>query len=218
MDTVDLAEAVSLLLEDARVSSKTGEIHTGSRNFFVHIRLPDHIRHDLEAVQRKIIPDTAMPTPVDHITLVHVGKPRDDHDAQKVHAALNSLREIGQRTEPISARIQGIAYFDGASNDGKPSTALVALIDAPGLTHLHVDMSRALKEHGINPSDNHGYVAHATLGYLGDKGRVDSLPAISGKFTIEKVHVAARDHHEIPLSYVKSLGAKAAEFAWSPVR
>lgn len=219
MPVLSIAEALDLVLANR---TKTAEIHTNPRNFFVHVRVPEHVAEDLRAVQRKVIPDADKHVDVDHVTLVYTRKPPEDHEPEKVHHALEALREIGTKTEPIDAKIQGWAYFDGASNGGKPSTALVALLDAPGLEHLHVDMSRVLDAIGISPSDLHVFTPHITLGYLGPNGRVGELPPIAGKFTIDRAHVAARDHHEIPLTgrevtqKAASIGAEAVQFAMSP--
>lgn len=205
--TVSIHDA---LVQALAVQVKRAEISTNPRSFFVHVRVPDHVAEDLRATQRKVIPDTSKHVDIDHVTLVFTRKGAEDHPPDKVHAALTALRDIGARVEPIQARIQGWGYFDGASNEGKPSTALVALVDAPGLEHLHVDMARRLKDVGIEPSDLHVFTPHITLGYLGHHGRVEGeLPPLPGRFTIDKVHVAARDHHEVPLTG-QSLGQKAA--------
>jgi 2'-5' RNA ligase len=195
---------------------KEAQVSTGPRKFFVHVRVPEHVAADLRQVQKKVLPDASKHVDIDHITLVYTKKPPDDHAPEKVHAALGALRDVGQRVEPIEAKLQGWGFFDGAMKGGEPSTALVALVDAPGLEHLHVDMSRALKDLGVEPSDSHVFTPHITLGYLGYHGRVDvGLPPISGRFTIDKVHVAAQDHHEVRLEG-ESLGRKAAEFAMNP--
>jgi len=208
---ISLAEALSHILD---VREKTAEISTNSRGFFVHVRVPEHVAADLREVQKKVVPDTSKHEDIDHVTLVFTRKASDDHPPERVHAALEALREIGQRTEPIEARIQGWAHFDSASKDGKPSTALVALLDAPMLEHLHVDIARALEDHGVAPSTQHGFVPHVTFAYIGHNGRVDGdLPPLSGKFTIDKFHVASRDHHEIPLTGHENIGRKAAMHA-----
>lgn len=210
MRTVSFSSVLDALL----LQEKTAEISTSPRTFFVHVRVPEHVVADLRDVQKRVIPDASKHEDIDHVTLVYTKKPLEDHPPDKVHAALEALRQVGEKTEPIEARIQGWGYFDGASNGGKTSTALVALLDAPGLEHLHVDMSRALKALGVTPSDTHVFTPHITLGYLGDEGRVDTLPKLNGSFTIDKAHVASRDHHEIELKgSPASMGQKAASFA-----
>lgn len=205
---------VSLSLALARVLAdreKTAQIHTNPKAFFVHVRVPDHVASQLSEVQRRVIPDTEKHQEIDHVTLVYTKKALEDHPPEKVHAALEALRRIGEHTEPINAKIQGWGYFDGAQKDGKTTTALVALLDAPGLEHLHVDMSRALKSHGIEPSDAHIFTPHITLGYLGAGERADkTLEPLSGRFTIDKAHVASHDLHEIPLTGHENVGLKAA--------
>lgn len=215
MNVVSLADALGAVL---LAQEKHAQIATNPKGFFVHVRVPPHIADRLREVQKTLLPADDVPQDIDHVTLVYTQKALEDHPPEKVHAALTTMRQHGEKTEPIDAKIQGWAYFDSASKDGKPATALVALVDAPGLEHLHVDLSRALEGHGIQPSDNHIFTPHITLGYLPQHGRVEkTLPPINGHFEIGAVHVAARDHHEIPLTgFVKTLGQKAASFALRP--
>lgn len=211
MSSVSLSVALARVLADR---AKTAQIQTSPKTFFVHVRVPEHLVAQLSDVQRRLIPDTEKHQEIDHVTLVYTKKALEDHPPEKVHAALDALRRIGERTEPIEAKIQGWAYFDAAQKDGKSTTALVALLDAPGLEHLHVDMSRALKVHGVEPSDAHVFTPHITLGYLGPGARVDKpLEPLSGRFVIDKAHVAARDLHEIPLLGQSSMGKAAAVHA-----
>lgn len=194
-------------------SAKVAEIKTGPRTFFVHVRVPESVAGRLREIQRQVIPDASRHQDIDHVTLVHVPKPRDgEHAPDKVDAAVDALRAVGADHEPIRARIQGWGYFDGAEKDGKGTTALVALLDAPGLEHLHVGMANALKERGIRPSEAHVFTPHITLGYLEQHGRSDRpLPPLRGTFTIDKVHVAARGTHEIPLTGGSRIAKAAAE-------
>lgn len=198
---------------------KTAQIQTGPRTFFVHVRVPDSVASRLREIQKDVVPDASRHQDIDHVTLVYTKKPGDggEHAPDKVHAALDALRDVAATHEPIDARIQGWGYFDGAEKDGKRTTALVALLDAPGLDHLHVDMSRALRSHGIEPSDSHVFTPHITLGYLEQHGRADKpLPPLAGRFTIDKAHVAARGHHEIPLTGATALAKAAAAFVVNP--
>lgn len=194
------------------LSAKVAEIKTGPRTFFVHVRVPESVAGRLRAVQREIIPDASRHQEIDHVTLVHVPKPKDgEHPPDKVDAAVDALRAVGADHEPIKAKIQGWGYFDGAEKAGKGTTALVALLDAPGLEHLHVGMTNALKQHGIRPSEAHVFTPHITLGYLEQHGRADrALPPLSGSFTIDKAHVAARGHHEVLLTGGSGLAKAAA--------
>lgn len=192
--------------------TKTAEIKTGPRTFFVHVRVPEPVARRLRDAQRQVVPDASRRQDIDHVTLVHVPGPRDgEHPPDRADAALDALREVGAGQEPIKARIQGWGYFDGAEKDGRATTALVALLDAPGLEHLHVGMVNALKDKGVTPSDAHVFTPHITLGYLERGGRSSAtLPSLSGSFTIDKVHLAARDVHEIPLTGGSGLAKAAA--------
>lgn len=210
MDSKPLNTVLNSLLEQR---DKCAEIKTNPKSFFVHIRVPEDLSTKLTDIQKKVITDPGKRAVIDHCTLVFTNKAKEEHPPERVSEAIEALRDIGQRTEPIDAKVQGWAYFDGAARDGKPNTALVALLDAPMLQHLHVDIARALKDYDIEPSDAHGFVPHITLGYLGYQGRVpQALPPVDGKFTIDKIHVASKDIHEVPLEG-RTLGQKAASAA-----
>lgn len=209
MDAVSLASVLATVLADRE---KHAAITASPKGFFVHVRVPPHVADRLESVQHRVLPAGAHKPDIDHVTLVYTRRPPTDHSSERVHAALSALREVGEQTEPIDARIQGWAYFDGVSRDGKPATALVALLDAPGLEHLHVDASRALADHGIEASDKHVFTPHITIGWLPQHGRVQrNLEPLAGRFTIDKIHVASRDHHEIPLSGLGASQKAAAD-------
>lgn len=202
-------DALEAVLE---ARAKTARIDTDPKTFFVHVRVPEHVASRLREVQRRVLPDSDGHQEIDHVTLVYTRKPEVDHSPEKVHGALASLRALGQRTGPIDARIQGWAYFDGASKNGEPRTALVALLDAPGLEHLHVDAARVLAEHGVEASKTHVFTPHITLGYLPQHGRTKAhLEPIDATFSIDTIHVAARDVHEIPLEGIRDAPRKAAE-------
>jgi 2'-5' RNA ligase len=203
-----LGDVLNQVLEH---SAKTAGIHANPRGFFVHLRLPDDVARDLRDVQARVVSDPDKHADIDHVTLVHTQKAPKQRDAEETNAALASLKEVGEQTEPIKARIQGWGLFDGAQNGGKASTALVALVDAPGLERLHTDMARALEGHGIQPSDTHSFTPHVTIAWLGNDGRVPHLPPIGGSFKIDEVHVAANGHHVVPLN--GSVGRDAAKHA-----
>lgn len=217
-DLVDAATA-QLPPRPWAVAEKTAEIKVGPRTFFIHVRVPEHVASKLREVQSKVVPDASRHQQIDHVTLAYTERPRDggEHPPEKTDAALEALRDVGARTEPIDARLQGWGFFDAAHEGRRARTALVALVDAPGLEHLHVDAVRALKDHGIEVSDDHVFTPHATIAYLEPGGRpTEPLPTLSGKFTIDKIHVAARDHHEVPLTGASALSKAAAEFAMNP--
>jgi 2'-5' RNA ligase len=197
---------------EATLAAKHADVTTSPSSFFVHARLPPHITARLKAIQQQVLPDPSTRADIDHVSLVYTKQPAGAHAPEKVERAVKALRDVGADARPIDAKIQGWGYFDNTGSASKPRTALVALVDAPGLEHLHVDMARALKAQGIEPSTRHAFTPHITLGYLGEQGRVRGvLPPLNAEFKIHTTHVAARDHHAVPL------GVKAAAFAMEKV-
>lgn len=216
---VSLSEVVKLAaVEAAWARPKYAQIKTGPDKFFVYVQVPTDVARRLGEVQRRVLPEGAAQQDIDHITLVYTVPPQDSdaqHSPDTIHRAIEALRDVGDEAEPIKAKIQGWGYFDGASKDGQPKTALVALLDAPGLDALHVDMCRALKSAGIEPSKQHIFTPHVTFGYLEHRTRTNAhLEPLTGEFTIDKVYVANDSIHEVPLTGRSlSLGKAAALFA-----
>ncbi len=190
------------------ISTKLSSVTLSPRQRFTYVPLPADLVAKWTALQSRILPIGATTQEIDHITLVCVPKAAEDIGQDVVDRAVQALRNVGADTPPIDAKVQGWAYFDGAEKDGKPATALVALVDAPGLADLYVEMKSALERVGMPAANNHGFTPHVTFAHLKQGGRVPDLPLIDGTFTIEKVCFANADIHEVPLS--GSLGAKAA--------
>lgn len=222
---VSLSEVVKLAAAEAVWwRPKYAQIKTGPDTFFVYVKVPEDVARKLGEVQRRVLPEGAAPQEIDHVTLVFTESPKssdEQHSADKVHRAIEALRDVGDDAPPIKTKIQDWGYFDGASKNGEPKTALVALLDAPGLDALHVDMCRVLKRVGIEPSKQHSFTPHVTFGYLEHRTRADAhLEPLSCEFTIDKVYVANDAIHEIPLEGRSlSLGkaaAEAAEFSMNP--
>jgi 2'-5' RNA ligase len=190
------------------VATKISSVARSPRQRFTYVPLPPDLVARWSRLQSRILPAGATKQDIDHITLVYVPKAAEDIGEDTVDDAVNALREVGAATPPIEAKVQGWAYFDGAEKDGEPATALVALVDAPGLAELYVEMKSALVRVGMPAASNHGFTPHITFGYLKQGERVRDLPQIEGTFTIEKVCFANADIHEVQLS--GSLGVKAA--------
>lgn len=190
------------------IGTKVSSVTLSPRQRFAYVPLPADLIDKWTRLQSGILPAGATGQDIDHITLVYVPKADADLDHGQVDRAVDALREVGAATPPIDAKVQGWAYFDGAEKDGQPATALVALVDAPGLAELHVEAKSALARLGMRAATNHGFTPHITFGYLKQGGRVPDLPPIDGAFTIDKVCFANADVHDVPLS--GSLGVKAA--------
>ena len=209
MDTTSLQDFVEKLA-----------LITGSpEQRFTYVPLPLHVQTALKAVQASVVPAGTKERDLDHITLVYAHDAPKALDPLHVDRTVKALREVAEGHAPIAAKLQGWAYFDGAMNHGKPSTALVALVDAPGLAELHVDMKNALKQAGHPAAETHGFTPHVTLAYLEHGQRVPNLPKIEGtSFTIDKVMFANRDIHGVPLtggvgmSAAKAAAAESVDF------
>ena len=190
------------------VFAKLSSVALSPRQRFTYIPLPDALVAKWTALQSRVLPAGATKQDIDHVTLVYVPKAAEDIGQDVVDRAVQALREVGADTPPIAAKIQGWAYFDGAEKDGEKVTALVALVDAPGLEALHVEVKSALARVGFQAANTHGFTPHFTFGYLKQGERVPDLPLLDGEFTIDKVCFANADIHDVPLS--GSLGVKAA--------
>lgn len=189
---------------------KFAEIDTGPRMLFVYAPLPPSLVASLAKTQKQVAAggDTQ---DLDHITLVYIPDAGADRSPDKIDAILASLRKVTDAAKPIQAKVQGWGYFDGAMKDGESKTALVGLVDAPGLEDLHVALKKALKAKGVAPSSDHIYTAHFTFAYLKQGARVPSLPKLDGSFTISSVKVAADKVYTLALK--GSVGADAAAAA-----
>jgi len=190
------------------ILAKLATVTQSRRQRFTYIPLPDDLVAKWTALQSRVLPVGATKQDIDHITLVYIPKADDDIGQDVVDRAVQALREVGADTPPIEAKVQGWGYFDGAEKDGKRATALVALVDAPGLEALQVEMKSALARVGFQAANTHGFTPHITFGYLKPGERVSELPILDGSFTIDKVCFANADIHEVSLS--GSLGVKAA--------
>lgn len=189
------------LLDDAPWRSmKTAEIKIGPNIFFVYAKVPEGTASILQEVQKEVVPDVSQHQEIDHVTLAYVDKPEDGHPPSLTSAAVNAVRQVVQTHESIHVKVQGWAYFDGARKDGEDVTALVVLLDAPGLAALHVGIVNAIHKQGLPVSDRHGFVPHVTMGYLAKGGRATrELPPLSLSFDIEDVYIAAREFHTLRL-------------------
>lgn len=167
-------------------------------NIFLCVELPDRAKENLQTIADGFGDDVS--AVVDHVTLVFIPKGESPIPHDKINAALEAAEAVSARHPPIEARLTGWAYFDGASKDGEEKTALVALVDAPGLAELHVDLVAELKALGIDTNNGHGFNPHVTFAYLEKGGRVDDLPVIDERFVIDEITTASDDIVKLPLT------------------
>lgn len=176
-------------------------IKTDPRQLFFYVRLPEDVKNRLTDLGAHILSRTEFGIEEnDHITLLYLPKDEQEVPEWKVNDVLTTARTLVATHKPITARIQGYAYFDGAMKDKMPKTALVALIDAPGLAELHVDLARMMRTHGFIWNQTHGFTPHATFAYLPPGTRTRELPVIENlSFEIREIELSNREYYRLPL-------------------
>lgn len=203
-DTIDFDDLLDNL-------AKLASITLTPRQRFTYVPLPEDLASEWTKVQEKIVPADGEKQEIDHITLVFCGKSAEDIPQTEVDNIVKALKDVADDFAPLHAKVQGWAYFDGAKKDGKDVTAVVALVDAPGIEDLQVALKGALKAQGLKPSEDHAFTPHFTFCYLPAGKRLDNMPPLSGEFTIDRVCFANQDIHAIPLK--ASVGQMAAQKA-----
>lgn len=189
---------------------KLGEIKTSPRQLFTYLQFPEELSQRFESIARHVVPEGKAARDIDHVTLLYIPKAEADIAHDRVDEILRKMRDVCEHVRPIKAKVQGWAYFDGALEDGVKKTALVGLIDAPGLEDLHVELKSALRQLGLDDAGTHGFTPHVTFAYLDHGERVKDLPMLDGEFDIDRVMFANADKHEIRLLGDKNMGEKAA--------
>ena len=166
--------------------------------------IPASLQNQLEELSSQLLHSNKrsfQPKQNDHITLCYIPEKFEDVPGErflrKVHQV---VRNIAASSTPISAKLQGWAYFDGVVDpEGNPNTALVGLIDAPGLAQIHVRLVKELSDLGINTAQNHGFTPHTTFAYL-PLGKRLNLPLLQGfEFEIPKFCLSNDRIHEFRL-------------------
>jgi len=172
------------------------KIEKDPKDIFFYLRTPPMIQARLEELSRQIAAHTKTePQVVDHITLLYIpGK--KDYDPGVIDMVVQAARDAVVSIPKLSARLQGWAYFDNEDN-----TALVSLIDSPGLTDVHTRLKEAVESLGIQTKPIHGFIPHATVNYLPLGSRVDYLPRLTSEFTIQ--HCEVSNHRIFPITFGK---------------
>jgi len=164
------------------------------------------------------VKDRADPEDVDHVTLLYV--PSDKEITEEVASkAAAAARDALKKFElgPVKARLQGWGYFDGAEKGEERSTALVALLDAPGLAEVHLVLKAALTEAGL-PADEqtHGFVPHATLAYLEAGERIENLPELGDEIVINELELVHSETYRIPIGGKVEKSDPRSDTPWDP--
>jgi len=200
-----------VLARDVELKSVEKQIHTDPTHLFFCARLPDEIRKKLMELSGELLKgvDFAEADDADHITVLYVPSKGEYSESDK-EDALSAVQKVLDKAKPIDAKFQGWGFFDGASKDGEAATALVALVDAPGLAELHTEIKAVLSKAGFTEIEDqtHGFVPHATLAYLPVGARIDKLPVLDAAFKIEKIELVHSDINELGLRGTEKRVAK----------
>jgi hypothetical protein len=106
-----------------------------------------------------------------HVTVSYLGS-TTEYDKQQLDDVVECVRAWAETQQPFECRVQGAGTF---VND--EVHVLVALVDAPALTRMHVDLTDYLRRHGYSPHEDHSFTAHLTLSY--ERHHVRFLPKIT---------------------------------------
>ncbi len=209
---ISIAEMVAMAAALPPVSRvKEASISLSPRHRFLYCPLPADKVSGWTALQDKVVPADGKKQEIDHITVCFCPKAETDIPEADIDRVVKALRDVAADHAPMLAKISGWSYFDGAKKDEETVTALVALLNAPGLDTLQTELKSVLEQHGCKPSSAYSFTPHFTFAYLKHGERVEDLPILQGEFMIDKLCFAARDIHEIPLT--ASAGVKAAQYA-----
>lgn len=170
------------------------KIENDPKNIFFYLRTPPMVQARLEEFSRQIAAHTKTePQAVDHVTLLYMpGK--KDYDPEVVSLVVQAAKDVVINVPELHARMQGWAYFDNEDD-----TALVALIDCPGIPDLYVRLKEAVESLGIRTKPKHGFIPHATVNYLPSGTRVDYLPRLQGEFSIR--HCEISNQRTFPITF-----------------
>lgn len=201
MQRADLAALTDELRSLARGELLPEEIRSDTEKLFFYVRLPELIKKRLSSIAKQLVKGTKYKAEEnDHITLLYI--PRFSGGVSKELRAkvIAAAKKVASEAAPIKATLQGWGYFDGAQGkDNEPATALVGLIDAPGLAHIHVALHKEVLRLGIDAKQNHGFTPHATFAYLPKGGRLPKLPVLDEKFEISTFEMSNDKPYRFPL-------------------
>lgn len=188
-----IAEGRALLCEELRVDEE---------KLFFFVRLPRAVRTRLTEIAQQITKGTKFEPEAanDHITLLYIPRFEGGVSEKVRDQVIAAAKKVAKFSAPIQAKIQGWGYFDGAQGkDNEPATAVVGLVDAPGLAHLHVALHQEILRLGLDAPQKHGYTPHATFAYLPQGERLPKLPVLKDSFSIPEFELSNDAFYRFPL-------------------
>jgi len=191
---LEVAQEVGIPPEQFRVAKR---VENNPGRLLFYIPTPENVRAKLTSLSRVVAAEMrgkgVEVEDVDHVTLLYL-KGAEDFTPEQAQDAATEAKEVLREHLPIKAKLQGWAYFDGASKGGEPKTALVALLDAPGLESVYSQLREELVELTGESKPKHGFVPHATVAYLPVGARLSlELPVLGEEFDITEAELSHTD-------------------------
>ena len=176
------------------------QIRANDLDLFFYLRLPPGVRMALSEFSKEVAKENETDVEdVDHITLLYLKKPEGRYSDGEAAKALEVAREVFAGTGPLELTLEGWAYFDQATQGGKPKTALVVLVDSEELAPLYVKLKEELGEEGIEVEQKHGFIPHATIAYLDPGTRLKDLPLLGTTFQVTAAELAHSGIRQVSL-------------------
>lgn len=189
---------------------RTAQITLDANRRFVYLEVPIEVRRELAALGAQIATEGGgVAEDADHITLCFVPKSDAPLSEVEIDAVVDRLAHVLNDFDPFDVWIGGIAYFDTAEKDGEPTTAVVALVDGPGLTDLYEAVRDELHAFGWDWDPRHVFNPHTTLCYLPQGGRATNLPRVETTWTVDAIALANARIHRILISGVMGASVEA---------
>jgi hypothetical protein len=122
-----------------------------------------------------------------HITVVYIGDENSLPDKDKLYQVVG---EFARTHTTLTATISGFGIF---SNNDSP--VLVALVSIPHSSGFRTGLVTALKNAGIDPPEDHGWIPHITLAYGVDPTMpLPEIPrSIRGPFELDWLYAEIGD-------------------------
>jgi len=182
---LSVAHEVGIPSEQFKGQVIAKQIRPNERKLFFYLRLPPAVRMALSEFSKDVAKESETDVEdVDHITLLYVEAPEGKFSHGQAAKALEAAKDALAGAGKITVKLQGWGFFDGASQGGVNKTALVALVDAAGLAEVYVKLKEALAKEGIEASEEHGFIPHATIAYLEPGTRLKELPMLGNTFEV----------------------------------
>lgn len=127
--------------------------------------------------------------PVDmHVTICYGGDVAEAADVAVMKAIVTGI-EFSTYEFPIKARVSGVGRFQAAGSAEGGLDAIVALVDAPGLSSLHELIRSAFSS--LQFEQTHGYTPHIALAYVAPGSALPVQMLAEVEFDIDSVTIAA---------------------------